>query len=324
MPRLARIDIPGLLQHVMVRGIEKRDIFLDDVDRRSFVERLSRLLLKTETECLAWALMSNHFHLLLRSTKTNLSTLMRRLLTGYAVVFNLRHHRTGHLFQNRYKSIVCDQDSYLLELVRYIHLNPLRVGLVSSVAELDEYEWCGHRCIMEHGGLVGQAIDEVLAMFAGDRAAARAVYRQFVQEGIAMGRRDELVGGGLKRYLLLSGAHGCQAWDERVLGSGDFVEQLWQQAERPEEPCKQLPLDDLIREVAAIFEIEVSALTNGSRSRQVAAARGAVCFIASKKRGINGAEIGKVLKITRSGVAKDSRRGEDLCSGNEKLKSLYE
>src|SRR5512146_2064848 len=116
MPRSGRIDIPGLLHHVIVRGIERSDIFLDDDDRRSFLERFSKLLIATETDCLAWALMTNHFHLLLRPWSAKLCHFMRRLLTGYAAVFNLRHHRSGHLFQNRYKSAVCDEDSYLLEL----------------------------------------------------------------------------------------------------------------------------------------------------------------------------------------------------------------
>src|SRR6516165_79511 len=114
MPRSARIDIPGLLHHVIARGIERRDIFKDDEDRHCFVERLSSLLVETETSCLAWALMPNHFHLLLRPSRCKLATFMRRLLTGHAVTFNLRHHRSGHLFQNRYKSLVCQEDEYLL------------------------------------------------------------------------------------------------------------------------------------------------------------------------------------------------------------------
>lgn len=120
MPRSARIDIPDLLQHVIVRGIEKRDIFLDDDDRLDFVTRLSALQESTGSKCLAWALIPNHFHLLLRTADVSLSRFMRRLLTGYAVTFNLRHHRSGHLFQNRYKSIVCDEDAYLLELIRWV------------------------------------------------------------------------------------------------------------------------------------------------------------------------------------------------------------
>ena len=223
MPRLARLDIPGVLQHIMVRGIERRDIFNDDRDRAAFVDRLSRLLLKTGTDCLAWSLLSNHTHLLLRPNKGKLADMMRRLLTGYAVVFNLRHHRSGHLFQNRYKSIVCDEDAYLLELVRYIHLNPLRAGLVSSMRQLDTYQWSGHAVIVGHSELPGQVTDEVLMMFDQDKRKARKSYRDFVANGIPLGKRDELVGGGLKRLLKLSVLNGFEAYDERILGSGGFV-----------------------------------------------------------------------------------------------------
>jgi REP element-mobilizing transposase RayT len=166
MPRAARIDIPGVLQHVIVRGIEKTDIFLDDTDRAFFLRRFSTLLQETGTQCLAWSLMSNHFHLLLRPTGEKLSSFMRRLLTGYAVTFNLRHRRAGHLFQNRYKSIVCEEDSYLLELVRYIHLNPLRAGLAADLQALDDYQWAGHSVLMGSGTLPGQYATEVLALFA--------------------------------------------------------------------------------------------------------------------------------------------------------------
>ena len=155
MPRAARIDIPGLLHHVIVRGIERKDIFLDDADRANFVQRFGLVLQQTGTQCLAWSLMSNHFHLLLKPTAEKLSSFMRRLLTGYAVTFNLRHRRSGHLFQNRYKSIVCEEDPYLLELVRYIHLNPLRVGLVPDVQALSKYRWTGHAVIMGRQSLDG-------------------------------------------------------------------------------------------------------------------------------------------------------------------------
>jgi putative transposase len=99
--RSARIDIPDLLQHVIVRGTERRAIFADDDDRHNFLRRLSDLLVSSETDCLAWALLDNHFHLLLRPRQLSLSSFMRRLLTGYAVTFNLRHSRSGHLFQRR-------------------------------------------------------------------------------------------------------------------------------------------------------------------------------------------------------------------------------
>jgi REP element-mobilizing transposase RayT len=107
-------------------------------------------------ECLAWAIMTNHAHLLLRPQRTKLALFMRRLLTGYAVSFNLRHHRSGHLFQNRYKSIVCEEEPYLLELVRYIHLNPVRAGLVEGMHELDRYEWSGHSVLIGSKNYLGK------------------------------------------------------------------------------------------------------------------------------------------------------------------------
>ena len=148
MPRQARLDAPGALQHVMARGIERRKIFLDDKDRASFLERLALILEETQTQCYAWALIPNHFHILLRIGTTPLSTVMRRLMTGYAVTFNIRHRRSGHLFQNRYKSVVCEEDTYLLELTRYIHLNPLRARLVEDLKSLDKYQWAGHSAIL--------------------------------------------------------------------------------------------------------------------------------------------------------------------------------
>ncbi|MCD6304776.1 MAG: transposase, partial [Deltaproteobacteria bacterium] len=130
--------------------MERRKLFRDDKDRQSFLERLAVILEETQTQCYAWALIPNHFHLLLRTSLTPLSKVMRRLMTGYAVTFNKRHKRTGHLFQNRYKSVVCEEDPYLLELIRYIHLNPLRAGLVKDLQELDKYPWSGHSTILGH------------------------------------------------------------------------------------------------------------------------------------------------------------------------------
>ena len=162
MPRLARIDIPGLLQHVIVRGIERRNIFNDDHDCQLFVDRLFSLCLETGVHCYAWTLLSNHAHLLLMPTSTSLSIFMRRLLTGYAVSFNRRNKRSGHLFQNRNKSIVCEEETYLLELVRYIHLNPLRAGMVSNLEELDHYPWSGHVVLMGNRQVDGHDTDAIL------------------------------------------------------------------------------------------------------------------------------------------------------------------
>ena len=132
----------------MARGIERREVFRDDKDRNSFLERLAIILEETQSQCYSLSLIPNHFHLLIRTGTTPLSKVMRRLMTGHAVTFNKRHKRSGHLFQNRYKSIICEEDLYLLELIRYIHLNPLRAKLVQDLKELDKYPWTGHSAIL--------------------------------------------------------------------------------------------------------------------------------------------------------------------------------
>jgi len=323
MPRLARIDIEGVLQHVMVRGIEKRDIFIDDHDRSAFVDRLSTLLVKTKTDCLAWSLLSNHAHLLLCPTKGKLSELMRRLLTGYAVVFNHRHHRSGHLFQNRYKSIVCEEDSYLLELVRYIHLNPNRAGLVDSMETLDTFKWSGHSVILGNALLPGQAVDSVLQIFDGNKKRAVRKYRGFVAEGIVLGKRDELVGGGLKRSLKFSGSQDFEAYDERILGSGEFVEQLWHETEQPHAPAASpLPLAEVIERVATVFGIDAIVLLRGSKEKCVSDARGAICYIAIRKLGYHGVELTKSLGLSESGVVLAARRGEVLFAAMPTLREI--
>ena len=119
---------------------------------------------------------------------------MHRLLAGYAVNYNRRHHRHGHLFQNRYKSILCQEEPYLLELVRYIHLNPLRAQIVTHLEELDHYRYSGHSALMGKRKRDRQDTDKVLALFANRPSPARSGYRQFVEEGIEMGRRPELTG----------------------------------------------------------------------------------------------------------------------------------
>src|SRR4030042_2418367 len=147
MPRKARLDTPGTLHHVMIRGLDRRRIFWDDEDRRDFLSRVVQLVKKSGDRIVAWTLMENHVHFLRFSGPLGLPAFMRRLLTGYAGCFNRRHRRIGHLFQNRYKSIVCEEEVYLLELVRYIHLNPLRASVVKTLGELDVYPWSGH-CVL--------------------------------------------------------------------------------------------------------------------------------------------------------------------------------
>jgi REP element-mobilizing transposase RayT len=145
------VDFPGAVHHVYARGIEKREIYTDDRDRMDFLERVGSNLDRWGLRCFAWALMPNHFHLLLRSDKGRLSSFMQCLMTGYSMYFNERHRRVGHLFQNRFKSPVVAKSAYFRDVVRYIHLNPLRSGIVRSMDALETYFWTGHRRIVRGG-----------------------------------------------------------------------------------------------------------------------------------------------------------------------------
>ena len=197
MPRKARIDAPGALHHIMARGIEKRNIFYDDFDRDTFVDRLGAVIPETQTACFAWALMPNHVHMLVRTGPAPISKVMQRLLTGYSMGFNRRHKRHGHVFHNRFKSILCQEVTYLVERVRYIHLNPLRTGLMTEFKALEAYAYTGHGIILGRSLNNWQDTAYLLGLFGKKVAIARRRYEAFVEKGIAKGRRPELVGGGL-------------------------------------------------------------------------------------------------------------------------------
>lgn len=301
MPRTARIDIPGVLNHVIVRGIERRKIFIDDEDRSAFVDRLSSLREKTGTTCLAWALIPNHFHLLLRTSDVKLSTFMRRLLTSYAVAFNLRHNRSGHLFQNRYKSIVCQEDSYLLELVRYIHLNPLRAQVVFSLDSLCAYRWSGHAVVTGRQKMKGQDVGSVLALFGSRREKAIRGYEVFIADGIDHGDRPDLVG----RFV--GQKDSIASMDSRVLGDLDFADKIYVQQVAVDRIEPRTPIAAIAEYSAGVHNVPVRAVSSGGRREAVLKARSMTCFQALEE-GHTVTEVARVLGMSRNGVVMAARR----------------
>ena len=326
MPRQARLDAPGTLHHVMVRGIERRRIVDDELDRRTFVARVGELALATGTKVYAWALLSNHAHLLLASGPRGLAQFMRRLLTGYAVHYNIRHRRYGHLFQNRYKSIVCDADSYFTELVRYIHLNPLRVKLVKDMGELERYPYCGHGAITGKVSYPWQDRDYVLGWFGKKEKEAVRAYREFVKEGVSVGRRPELVGGGLVRslggwseVLSLRRQGKGELSDERILGSGAFVERMLKEAELSVSRRywgRELKRrgQRTIGEMCQKHKVTVQELRSGSRRGRTAKARAEIIQRLVKRHGLPLAEIARQVGISTSGVSRVLSRAQTLSS----------
>lgn len=322
MPRQARLDAPGTLHHVIGHGIERSKIFRNDFDRADFLGRVEDLSREGSWIVYAWAFLSKHFHLLTRTGKQGLSKSMRKLLTGYVVNFNRRHGRFGHLFQNRYKSIVCEDDPYLLELTRYIHLNPLRAGLVKNLEELKRYPWAGHAVLMGEIKRDWQDREAILGFFGRTRRGAVKSYSQYVAEGVREGRRPDLVGGGLVRSMggwsavlsLRQRGMGLVS-DERILGSSDFVSRLMSEAEQKEKDSLRLSkkisdFSSLVKKVMKGEGIQEKELRSGSKINQVVEARKLFCQLAVKKMGYPGAEVARFLGVTTSAVNKAANSEE--------------
>jgi REP element-mobilizing transposase RayT len=324
MPRKARIDAPGALHHIIVRGIERRRIFYDGHDQESFIDRLGDIITDTETFCFAWALIPNHFHLLLRTGKTSISTVMRRLLTGYAVYFNRRHRRHGQLYQNRFKSILCQEDTYLLELVRYIHLNPLRAKLVEDLKELDKFPFCGHSAILAKKKRDFQDVDYVLRLFGKKVTAARKAYRAFVSKGITQGKRPELVGGGLVRsaggWSALKAMRRVQVrmkGDERILGDGDFTQSVLDSAKEQLEQRYRLKalgynLDTVAHRVSTVFGVQPEQVWAPGKHPMTVKARSLLCYWAVRQLGISATKLSKKLGVSQPSVSISVKRGETI------------
>lgn len=329
MPRLSRLDAPGVLHHIMIRGIERRKIFLNRRDHEDFLDRLAILLPETKTACYAWALLHNHAHFLFRTGAVPLARLMRRLLTGYAVSFNLRHKRHGHLFQNRYKSIICQEDAYLRELVRYIHLNPVRAGIVADVEELRGYSYSGHSALMGKRKRQWQDVDFVLRHFGESVGKARNIYESYVKEGVEHGRRGELTGGGLIRSLggwaeaRRSREKGIDhiMSDERILGDSEFVESVLAQANeeyerRYELKLRGFDLERIAERVAELYGIGKEEVFSKGRQREKVKARSLLCYWAVREAGISLRTLAGRLGISGPGVGYAVERGAALVREN--------
>lgn len=323
MPRQARLDVSGALHHIMVRGISKTDIFGDDQDRTRFLERLGVTVMEGQCTVYAWALMTNHVHILFKSGKQGISSVMRKLLTWYAQYYNRRHKRTGHLFENRYKSILCDEDNYLLALVRYIHLNPLRAGIVKTIEELNRYPWSGHRAIVGKTTYPWMDTEYVLAQFGNTRRKAFHEYRSFMHEGVGQGHIKELTGGGLIRsqggwsqVLSLQRRGQKEDFDERILGGGDFVHNILKEAE--ENRLRQVKAKRAGKTIQKIIEeecrkegISIMELKGGGKRRKVSDTRARIAVRGRDELGLTAAAIARQVGVNTSAITRASARMDE-------------
>jgi putative transposase len=262
MARRPRLFAAGLLYHVIVRGNQRQKTFTAESDYQAYIERLARYRKKYDYVLHAYCLMPNHVHLLVESSEQPLAKFMQGLQQSYSQYFNLRHRKTGHVFEGRYKAILCQKDQYLLQLIRYIHLNPVRAGMVRSP---ERYRYSGDHVYLQ--GKATETIDPatVLSMLGGKQA-----YRRFVQDGLREGHKEE--------YYAVE--------DQRFLGAEGFGKRLLKQ--EPGSSGKRRTrrsIETAARELAKLLKVEVQALCSPDRGWAISKARTIAAYVLVRRLG---------------------------------------
>jgi putative transposase len=296
MARRPRLLAPGVLYHVIVRGNHGQKTFLNPSDYHAYLERLGRYRKRLGVTVYAYCLMPNHVHLLVETGSQPLSRFMQGLQQSYTQYFNRKHRKVGHLFQGRYKAIVCDKDEYLLSLVRYIHLNPIRANMVQK---LDEYPYSGHRNYAE--SRVSEVLEpgRVLDMLGG-----RTGYRRFVLEGLKDGHREDYY----------------QVEDQRFLGAAEFAQKLKRKVNEEEIPRRKKQLSIVFRSAARAVEVELQVLEGADRGWEVSQSRALVGYVLIRRLGYKLKDVAKCLGRDVATVSSLVSRFAVRMSENETLR----
>jgi len=320
-----RPDWEGALHHVMARGILGEALFMDGRGAADMAARLSELVPGLSFRVFAWVIMPNHLHLLLASGPVPLSRLMHSLLTGFAVSYNLRHERVGHVFQGRFKSILVEHEAYFRKLVRYIHLNPLRAGIVPGVEELDAYPWSGHAAMTGHATCRWMDARGSLLEFGTEESAARKSYLEALDADVE-GREDCLE---FDRGTLIIGPDGLEEVDPgrdepswstglRVLGGREFAMDVLNRVRGAEgirirdRQWVHDGLGELFAKIEARRGYGEAVLRGRSRSPELAFLRAAIAWVAARRYGLTCGDISRLLGCTRSAVTCHLRRSRSL------------
>lgn len=335
MPRVGRLHIAGGLYHVMGRGLERRWIFESDEDMEWFLDRFGDCLNKAGAQCFAWALMSNHYHFLIRVGSAPLSTMMRSLLGSYGTYYNRRHSRVGYVFQNRFKSILCNEDEYLLALVRYIHLNPLKANILPSMEALETYPWSGHAGMMGVRKRDWHNVEEVFRAFFHEKTAALRLYRAFMAEKQEPLASANLSGGGLIRSYggweevrKLKQRNLQCIGDERILGADDFVATVLKEDElklatTAVRHLQGWDMKALVERVCEVTGVDVADLSGKARNNRLSDAKAMICYLAKEALGLSLTAIAVFLSVTQPAVSKWVSKGKVLDERGEMADDIF-
>jgi REP element-mobilizing transposase RayT len=310
MPRKSRIHYPGALYHVILRGNAGDTVFFDEVDRCRLY-----LLLQEGTERFgfrihAFCCMTNHVHIALQVGEIPLSRIMQNLSLRYTAWINRRRKRTGHVFQGRYKALLIDGDSYLLELVRYIHLNPVRAGMVGLP---EEFPWSGHRAYLGAEVLSWLTCEWTLRLFSFDSTKARKAYAAFVNEGLAEGRRPEFHSGS------------C---DGRILGDDRFADDVLHRANENLPPAR---IPDVLQAVSTLYGLTPEDLRAPGKFRPASEARALAALLVRETPTLSLSELGRHLNRDVAALSQAARRlgmqireNSDLAARRNALQKMLE
>jgi len=265
MARKPRIEFEGAFYHVIARGNQRQKIFKKHEDHPAYLEILTNYKQRYKFFLYSYVLMNNHVHLLVETQDIPLSKIFQGVNQSYTQYFNKKYKTVGHLFQGRYKAILCNRDEYLLSLVKYIHLNPVRAKIT---AHADGYKWSGHHSYVKNvnDGLVDA--DPVLRMFSENKATARKLYGNYMNEGMSLEKKDVY-----------------SATDQRILGDETFVERVTGKNDpgtKEEIRRRNISLNDISDKVEKASGITLKEMQENGKTRRVSSARKLFSVVANK------------------------------------------
>jgi REP element-mobilizing transposase RayT len=294
MPRKPRLHFPGAVYHVIQRGNDGRDIFIDERDRTRFFLLCQQNCERYGCRIHAYCLMTNHLHLALQVGTSQLANIMQNITFRYTQYINRKYHRTGHLFQGRYKALLIDADSYLLELIRYIHLNPVRAGMVRHP---EDYLWSSHSDYLNTIKPPWLTVDWALAQFDDRLATAVVRFKDFIDQALSEGYRKEFHQG---------------SFEGRALGDDSFIDAMLLQAEQCDHTL--MSLDKLIEGVCSIYQLTEAELVGPGKAQPAAEARAVAALVVRNSRQLSLTELGRRFNRDLSGLSQAARRLETLVS----------
>ena len=315
MARPWRIQFENAIYHVMSRGVGGKQVFLTRGDYVRFLECIERTIEKFGLEIFAFVLMGNHYHLLLRTPQANLSKAMQWLQTSYGVYYNKRHDSRGHVFQGRYKSILVGEEVYWERLSLYIHLNPIRAGMVER---LEEYQWSSYTDYISmekrHKWVLSE---EILKRFGGDSKQQRIKYQELIKE---VSGKDEDVLDEV-RYGLILGSEEFSSWIQgRFLGAKDEVEEELPQRKRMRDSKDREIVEKVFEAAMKEFGVEKSELV-GKKKCRPNLCRDVGLYLLHDYTGLNNKMIGELFEVSSTAVTKAARRVNE---GMKKQKEIRE